>query len=225
MSVSDRTTTSPTSAPSNSNHATVLEPCGTLPVSVPPEAPTNDPEVSSSSASNDPKTLWLSGALRVRMEPLRHSPYSTQIVFPSDAFQMSAFPELALHCDQIELVKLKRDYLAANEYRATRTISVVRRRQQREQAEESKALALLEEAQLKRDASLGPRFAAYDPDTALKLAEAVLRVLQADETLTSSKILELREELSALEDELDEVKRRVEEATRQYGRVLLSLQA
>ncbi|PPQ87374.1 hypothetical protein CVT26_015165 [Gymnopilus dilepis] len=152
---------------------------------------------------------------------------------------MGIFSELAFHYDvrtpvkwalglkglivhqQISIVNPKRDFLAADEYRATKNVTVVQRRQEREQAEASKAEAVLTEVQLRRKARiLGSKFAAYDPETALKLAQAVLDVLRADETLTFSKILELKEELSALEDELDEVKRRVEEASCQYGRVL-----
>ena len=102
---------------------------------------------------------------------------------------------------------------------------MVQKRQQRGQAEAQKAHALLEESQVRREAKLsGHQFAAYDLETAVKLSKAVLNVLRADETLTYSKILELKEELSALEDELDEVKRRVEEASCQHGQILLVLQ-
>ncbi|KAF8875679.1 hypothetical protein CPB84DRAFT_1853208 [Gymnopilus junonius] len=85
----------------------------------------------------------------------------------------------------------------------------------------------LQEAHVLQNAKcvgFGSDFVTYDTQSSVDLAKAALDSLKAEELVAKCRIQELKEELSLMEDELDEVRRKVEEASRQYGHIQLALQ-
>lgn len=113
---------------------------------------------------------------------------------------------------------------------------MARTRRLRNAAEETKAIKNLQEIRVLRRsryfstaarigtvARISMGINGYDPQTAADLAKAALDSFKADERLTSMKIMELEEELMTLKDDLEIAQVRVEEATRQFGEVLVTL--
>ncbi|KAF8869797.1 hypothetical protein CPB84DRAFT_1856009 [Gymnopilus junonius] len=148
-------------------------------------------------------------------------------VFTSNVLQTSLLPKLMICLNELHLVNLKRDYLAAQTYRAEKDISMANSRLQHLSAEKFKAAMHLQEAHVLQNAKcmgFGSDFVTYDAQSSVDLAKAALDSLKAEELVAKCRIQELKEELSLMEDKLDEVRRKVEEASRQYGHIQLALQ-
>ncbi|PPQ96427.1 hypothetical protein CVT26_005106 [Gymnopilus dilepis] len=146
-------------------------------------------------------------------------------LFPSGMFSTASFPELVVSQGHSNLVNVKRDHISAELFQLQKSLDVAHTKTLRNKAYKVKVEKQLHEMKAYQEASrpnmIG--FSFVNPSSAAQIAKATVETLEADETLTRLRIEELKLELSLLEDALDAAKRKVTEAHRQYGEVLVAL--
>ena len=111
--------------------------------------------------------------------------------------------------------------LVAEQYRINQQTTIAKAKQLKLAAEEKAAAQeLLETTVLLEAAKGGNDFTSLDPETAISIARAAWDTLLVEEHLAVSRVQECEVILTSLQDAVDEVCARLEDANLQVGRLL-----